>query len=208
MKKIVLAISFLLQLAFVPSVFAMGSQPPERSPASKYSHLDPKRYIAREALQAAVDYFDANQSKFENKRYITVIDFSLHSGQERFFVVNMQSGAVERLHTSHGSGSDPDHNGYADRFSNKSGSYMTSLGAYVTGATYNGQHGLSLYLDGLSSTNSRARSRAIVVHGAWYVDPSMTKMGRSQGCPALPIDETSRIVNLIKGKSLLFAWNG
>ena len=65
------------------------------------------------------------------------------------------------------------------------GSKMTSLGTYVTAETYYGKHGLSLRLDGLDKENSRARERAIVIHGADYVTPDRTKMGRSWGCPAL-----------------------
>jgi hypothetical protein len=217
-KKFFTGIVLVLALHATSSQ-AFGSRPPsgggggggsdggaERPPPSKYGHLDPKRYINREALQAAVDYYDANQSKFTNKNYMTVIDFSLHSGKYRFFVINMSSGEVARYKTAHGSGGDRDHDGYAESFSNVSGSNQSSLGAYKTGSHYTGSHGYSMYLDGLSSTNSRARSRAIVVHPADYVDESASKMGRSWGCPALDPDVSRGIIDKIKGGSLMYAW--
>jgi hypothetical protein len=204
--------SLVLSLSLSQAAFAMGSNPPADDvndpPPSKYGHLDPKRYIDRDALSEAVNYFDANKSKFPNKNYITVIDFSLHSGKYRFFVVNMSSGAVERYHTAHGSGGDRDHDGYAEAFSNTSGSNMSSLGAYKAAETYSGKYGYSMKLDGLSSTNSRARSRAIVVHPADYVDESASKMGRSWGCPALDPDVSRSVINKIKGGSLMYAWAG
>ncbi len=190
-----------------PSSPSPSPTPPPAPPRSKYAHLDPKRLVPRHLLERAVNYFDANQSKLNNKNFITVIDFSKHSGQRRFFLVNMKSGDVEALHTSHGKNSDPDHNGYADEFSNVSGSNMSSLGFYVTGGTYQGGNGYSLYLDGLSSTNSNARARAIVIHGADYVSPSFSKQGRSFGCPALDMALHRRVIDQIKGKSLIYAAN-
>jgi hypothetical protein len=120
----------------------------------------------------------------------------------------MRSGEVETFKTSHGKGSDSDHDGYAETFSNVSGSNASSLGLYKTAEIYSGQHGRSLKLDGLSSTNSNARSRAIVVHPADYVDDSSSsKSGRSWGCPALDPSVSSRVINLIAGGSLIYAWD-
>lgn len=186
------------------NVFAMGGG--SNVPRSKYAHLDPKKLVPKEALEQAVSFYDANPSLIANKNYITIIDFTKYSGQRRFFVINMQSGEVEDLHTSHGVGSDPSNTGYADKFSNVSGSKATSLGFYLTGGLYEGSNGTSMYLDGLSASNSNARPRAIVVHGANYVSPNLSKMGRSWGCPALDHAVRSRIYSKIKGKSLFYAW--
>ncbi|MCP5916770.1 murein L,D-transpeptidase catalytic domain family protein, partial [Klebsiella pneumoniae] len=75
----------------------------------------------------------------------------------RFFIVDMNSGSVWPLHVAHGKGSDSNHDGYAEKFSNTSGSNASSLGYYITAETYNGSNGYSLRLDGMSSTNSNAR---------------------------------------------------
>ena len=200
---------FFLSVLFLGALWgttasATGAPPPPNP--SKYAHLDPKHEVPREALNEAVAYYDSHLGQIANRRFLTVIDFTKHSGLPRFFVIDMNSGAVDSYHTAHGSGSDPDHNGYADRFSNTDNSHMSSLGFYLTGSTYQGENGLSLYLDGLSATNSNARARAIVVHGAAYVDPDLPKMGRSWGCPALSPDVTAHVIGQIKGKSLLYAW--
>lgn len=172
---------------------------------SKWSHLDPNHVVPAALLQKAVEYFEANQSRFANKNYISVIDFSKKSSKVRFFVVDLKTGSVWALHTAHGSGSDRDHDGYAESFGNVSGSNKSSLGFYKTAETYQGRNGYSLRLDGLSSTNSNVRSRAIVVHGAKYVYDKAVIQGRSSGCPAVSHANRDKLINKIKGGSLIYA---
>ena len=139
------------------------------------------QHLWQEALQVQTRF----AAKAKNDRYMVVIDYSRPSAEPRFFLVDLKTGSANAFLVSHGRGSDPDHDGMADRFSNVPGSKMTSLGAFVTAETYYGKHGLSLRLDGLETQNSAARERAIVIHGADYVSPQRKKMGRSWGCPAL-----------------------
>lgn len=159
------------------------------------------------ALRRAMNYFDANKSKFSNKKYMAIIDFSQHSGRRRLYVIDLVSGAVEQLHVSHGSGSDRNHDGYADSFSNVSGSHKSSLGFVRTAETYYGKHGYSLRMDGLESRNSKVRSRAIVIHGASYVSPSLSKMGRSQGCPAVEMARKDSVINRLKNGALVYMYH-
>lgn len=172
----------------------------------KYDHLDPQRLINTKALSEAILYFEKNQSRFKNKKYISLIDFGKRSTQARFFIVNMSSGEVWAIHTAHGKGSDSNHDGYAEKFSNKSGSNASSLGYYRAAETYQGKHGLSLKLDGLSSTNSNARARAVVIHGASYVREASVIQGRSWGCPAVANNLRDKVIGLIKGGSLIYAF--
>ncbi|MCR9204054.1 MAG: murein L,D-transpeptidase catalytic domain family protein [Halobacteriovoraceae bacterium] len=176
--------------------------------AGDYDHIDPSRKIDRSALKKALRYYDRNYGSLRNKDTITLIDMSLHSSKKKFFVIDVNSGRVKSYHTSHGSGSDRNHDGYADRFSNTPNSKMSSLGFYRTAETYHGKHGYSLRLDGLSSSNSKARSRAIVIHGADYISKSyirsQKKTGRSWGCPALDLKYSRKVINDIKGGSLLY----
>jgi hypothetical protein len=107
---------------------------------------------------------------------------------------------------AHGQGSGMD---MAEKFSNTPNSNQSSLGFYVANETYTGKHGMSLRLDGMDEGyNTNARSRAVVVHGADYVSQSFVnqhgRLGRSWGCPALPRELTSAIINTIKGKTLLY----
>jgi L,D-transpeptidase-like protein len=117
---------------------------------------------------------------------IAITDFAKASRDPRFYLVNMNQGWVTEHHVAHGRGSDPDHSGWLERFSNEVGSEASSNGAFVTGDLYYGKHGLSMRLDGLDPTNNNAFDRAIVVHAAWYAEPKLIdtygKLGRSEGC--------------------------
>jgi len=172
---------------------------------SDYSHLDPDRIVPQDLLREAVNFYDTNIQKIKNPRFMGVIDFKQHSSKERFYIIDMESGRVETYLTSHGKNSDPDHDGYATKFSNVPDSLTSSLGFYLTAETYYGSNGYSLRLDGLSSTNSNARARAIVIHGADYVQADGKKIGRSYGCPALEQRYHQAVINQMKGGTLLFA---
>lgn len=99
----------------------------------------------------------------------------------------------------------------AQKFSNINSSFMSSLGFYVTGETYEGKHGYSLRLDGVEKGfNDNARERAIVIHGADYANPDFVlatgRLGRSLGCPALPMALHREIIDTIKNGSCLFIY--
>ena len=101
---------------------------------------------------------------------------------------------------------------FASSFSNAAESYKSSLGFYSTGEIYNGKHGMSLKLDGLEKgVNDNARNRGVVMHAADYVSNSFVKsnhrLGRSQGCPAVPVELSKDIINAIKNKSCLFIYH-
>ena len=179
---------------------------------SKYDHIDPQNLVADVPLKRAIEYYDMYQEKLKNKKYMTVIDYTKHNSRKRMYVINMQSGAVEPMLVAHGRGSDPSHTGYAKKFSNTEGSKMTSLGFFITSGTYQGDNGYSMYLDGISPSNSNARKRAIVVHGADYVSDTNVKqygvIGRSYGCPALDRKLSKRVIDLIKGGSVIYSYGG
>lgn len=172
---------------------------------SLYNYLDPNRLVPTAALEDAVLYFHKNKSSFKNQNLISIIDYRKRSSEKRWFFIDLKTGAVNALHVSHGKGSDSNHDGYAEKFSNVSGSNATSLGFYKTAETYSGSNGYSLRLDGLSSTNSRARSRAIVVHGADYVQDQNVVQGRSWGCPAVSRANAREVIDRLKEGSLIYA---
>lgn len=140
---------------------------------------------------------------------ITVIDYSLPSRERRLWVLDLEHGDVLAHElVAHGKGTGDD---LARAFSNTEGSNQSSLGTFVTGATYQGKHGLSLRLRGLdASLNSNAEARGIVVHAADYVNDGIVaqlgRLGRSQGCPALNPAVASRIIGLIKGGTVVFSY--
>ena len=141
---------------------------------------------------------------------LTVIDYSLPSRQQRLWVLDTETGTVlERELVAHGNRTGGD---VATAFSNRAGSNQSSLGTFVTGKTYVGKHGRSLRLHGLDEgLNDRAFERAIVIHGAQYVNEGIIeqlgRLGRSQGCPALSPAASARIIELIKDGSVVFSYH-
>lgn len=181
--------------------------------------LDSK--VDQNALRKALEYLDKNQASFGNKKYLTLIDYSKPSDEERFYIFNLKTGKARVELVAHGRGSGGLE---AERFSNKNGSYRTSLGFFRTKGTYVGKHGRSLILEGLSSTNRDAEKRKIVIHGAGevrvtlkgksvrvpYVSDEIIEaqgmLGRSQGCPALDPEIAQEIIDMLKGGSLIYAF--
>ena len=140
---------------------------------------------------------------------LAVIDYSLPSTQRRLWVFDLAGNRLlQREYVAHGQGSGDN---LARRFSNRDGSHATSLGLYRTAETYDGDNGYSLRMDGLDpGFNDNARSRAIVMHGAWYVDPALAarqgRIGRSHGCPALRQQIARVVIDELKDRQLLFAY--
>lgn len=161
--------------------------------------------VPPKALAEALNFLQENKAQFSNTEYLSIINYAPASSEKRFFIVHLQTGKVWALHVAHGAGSDRNHDGIAEAFSNLPGSNATSLGFYRTGEIYMGKHGPSLRLDGLSSTNSNARDRAIVIHGADYVQEDSPIQGRSWGCPAVAQHNRDAVIERLKGGSLLYA---
>ena len=140
---------------------------------------------------------------------MAIVDFSKPSRLPRFHLLDLNSGKSTTLLVAHGRGSDPQHSGWVQRFSNQEGSYASSPGAYVTEDIYQGKHGRSLRLAGLDSSNNQARSRAIVVHSAWYVDDTMArntgKLGRSEGCFAVAADDLDQVISRLGRGRMIYA---
>lgn len=155
-------------------------------------------------LEKALVYFNSNSGRIANKDYMGIIDFSQHSSRPRFYIIDMRGGSVKAIRVAHGKGSDPDHDGFATVFSNAANSNASSLGFYLTGETYIGKHGKSMRLHGLSSTNSNALSRAVVIHEASYVREANVKQGRSFGCPAVAASEIANVISSLKGGALIY----
>ena len=171
---------------------------------SEYNYLDPQHIVPTEPLTQAVRFYKSYKAYILNRNYIAIADMTQHSSKKRLYVINMTTGLVNTYLVAHGKNSDKNDDGYPEAFSNQEGSNMTSLGFYLTDATYIGKHGLSLRLLGLQSTNNNALKRAVVMHGADYVNPSHT--GRSFGCPAIENKYIKTLIPALKGRSLLYIY--
>lgn len=162
---------------------ATAAPPPGDIGQIKDATLDPQ--LLRRALAA----LDEHAKAIRHRDRIAIVDFSAPSSEPRLHFLDVASGRASRMLVAHGSGSDPRHTGYLERFSNAEGSNASSEGAFLTGDYYVGKHGRSQRLAGLDPTNNHAMERAIVIHGAWYANEDMIqahgKLGRSQGCFAV-----------------------
>lgn len=144
------------------------------------------------------------------KPLLTVIDYSLPSNKQRMWVFDVhQERLLYNTYVAHGKNSGG--SAIAKHFSNVSSSKESSLGTYITRDTYMGHKGISLNLQGLDhGFNDNALNRRVVMHGAWYVNPSFIKAtgraGLSWGCPAIGTEVARPIINTIKNGSVIFAY--
>jgi hypothetical protein len=173
------------------------------------AHARSSSFASLDALhERATAALVRHQARVRNQGRMGIVDFSRPSGQPRFHLVDPAGGARHTLLVAHGKGSDPDHSGWVERFSNVPGSEASSSGAYLTGEVYNGKHGRSRRLVGLDTSNSNAEERAIVIHGAWYVGSEIVqnhgKLGRSQGCLAVAEVDLDLVLDALPPGSLIY----
>ena len=148
----------------------------------KFTNLD----IVNKAIAIQKQYKD------KNDKYVVMVDYSKSIDDERLYIVNTKTAQIEMTSiVSHGVNSGKE---YATDFSNVKDSKKSSLGAYLTESTYYGIFGYSLHLKGLDKTNNLARERAIIFHS-------------SKGCFYLPEKNTRKIIDVIKGGCLVYAYN-
>ena len=172
---------------------------------------NPSELPATNLLQTALSGYELlkKEQTINRPEVITIIDFSLPSNQERLWVLDLiESKVLYHCLVSHGRNSGEV---IAEKFSNKPGSYASSPGFYTTGETYFGKHGFSLRLNGIENgINDKARERAIVIHGADYVSSEFIekngRLGRSLGCPAVPEELSTEIIETIKDGTCLFVY--
>lgn len=207
--------------AISSSPFGVGGVLPELPraplPGAGAAPTAPAALPAMPAVRAGVNpaLFDAAMAALDRhggrvlRDRMGIVDFSASSSDPRLHLVDLVGGTTSTLHVAHGSGSDPNHTGWLQRFSNSPGSNATSEGAYLTSDYYFGRHGRSQRLIGLDASNSNALERAIVIHGAWYAEPSMIavhgKLGRSQGCLAVGDSLLNRAFDHLGSGRMIYA---
>jgi hypothetical protein len=230
---------FLLLTAFVTASFAFttnlgstaNSSEKEEVAVEETSEITKKALTADEEINILYKAFSENNTSvpslvsFKNaltgyaklveegkikKELLTIVDFSLSSDNKRMWILDMATNEVlYHTYVAHGRNTGGK---MATKFSNKSNSFQSSLGFYVTAETYHGKNGLSLFIDGMEKgINNNARNRYVVMHGAAYANPDFIqktgRLGRSLGCPAIPQALTKEVIELIKGESALFIYH-
>lgn len=178
---------------------------------AKALQLSEKLNINTQALKLAMNGYEKLKSlgRLSNVRFLTIADFSKPSNEARLYVIDLflEQIVVQTL-VAHGKRSGTL---FANVFSNKTSSHKSSLGFYVTGNIYTGRNGASLELNGMEAgINDHAKNRSIVIHGADYVSNRYIEqqgyIGRSQGCPAVPNDQLTHIIDAIQGASCMFVY--
>ncbi len=177
--------------------------------SGKLAHMSPSLStsvfsMAHRAMNCAV-----KRGGEDPARYLAIIDYTLPSSTKRFWAFDLDRQALLwEEHVSHGKNSGMK---YAVRFSNIPNSKQSSIGLFRTSNSYNGQNGYSMRLHGLEpGFNDKAFERAIVMHGANYVDSSLVRkqgrMGRSWGCPALRTEVINDVINTLEEDAYLFIY--
>ena len=218
LRKIAAGIVVLMATAFMltptaPTPASDAVSQTVTTPASLYQQLNLKQLgLNATAYNLAVKGWQKMKAKGEvSKDIISICDFTQSSTQKRLYIIDMANGKLLfNTLVAHGKNTGEE---FARYFSNEPQSLKSSLGFYATGATYNGQHGLSLKLNGEEpGFNSNAESRAIVMHGADYVTNDFVsecgcgRLGRSFGCPAIPYAISDKLINTIKDGTCLFIY--
>jgi hypothetical protein len=128
-----------------------------------------------------------------------LIDMSIESGKNRFFVYDLKKDSVidEGL-VAHGR---CNRNWLSGRqYGNDVGCGCTSLGKYKIGNPYKGRFGLAYKLYGLDSTNSNAFKRFVVLHSHSCVPDSEVNPApicQSDGCPTVSAPFLQKLAGII-----------
>jgi hypothetical protein len=158
--------------------------------------------ISAERINEALAF--CKQNKMDTSIAI-MVDMSMHSGKNRIFVYDFKQKEIiiEGL-CAHGVGGGS--TATKPVFSNKEGSYCTSLGKYkVKGRSYS-NWGINVHykMYGLEKTNSNAFKRIVVLHSYSLVPDQeiypQTLFGQSAGCPVLSDGTMQKIDALLKTK--------
>ncbi len=152
-----------------------------------------------------------HNGKIQNPNIVTIADYSQSSNKKRLYVIDLKNKKLLfNTYVAHGRNTGEE---FARSFSNKEGSYKSSLGFYVTQHPITGSHtGFSLQIDGVEKGfNDHAVQREIIIHGADYATEKFIKkygrLGRSYGCPSLPPEMNKIIIETIQGGTCLFLYN-
>lgn len=172
-----------------------------------YREMDLDGVIEREVFAAGVASVERHGL---HAGVVAIADMSQPSTAKRLYIFDLRTKKLAlRTLVAHGSNSG---GLMAERFSNRDGSHETSLGLYRVGRRIvSPKHGAALLLHGLDqAVNDNARAREVIIHGADYVSSDFVaahgRLGRSWGCPAVPVEDMARIIDLLGDGGLLYVY--
>lgn len=168
--------------------------------------IEEKARTYEKEIKKIKDFAEANGY---NQKIAFMVDYSIHSGSNRFFIVNLETSTIsKRALVSHGSCKDDDRNDadIVTNFSNKSGSLCTTLGMSVMADRAYSKWGANYkyWIDGLEEGNKNMRSRVVVLH-SWEGIPDEEiypeAVAMSWGCPTVSIAFLAELDKILKQES-------
>ncbi|HKO79494.1 MAG TPA: murein L,D-transpeptidase catalytic domain family protein [Chitinophagaceae bacterium] len=149
------------------------------------SYLVTNSSLEKAKLKAVAAKLFVKQKGY-NDNICFLVDMSLSSGQNRFFVYNLKKDTLQNSGlVTHGRCNQYWLNGR--KYGNTIGCGCTSLGKYKVGHSYTGRFGLAYKLYGLDKTNDKAFERFVVLHAHECVPETEVKddICQSDGCPTV-----------------------
>lgn len=212
-KNLILSLLFLLvTISFIMCKANNKEEPIGEENGTELAENESRKAFVR--LKAKADSAKIySKQKGLNTNYCILIDFSIHSGKNRFFVWDFAKDSIkyESL-CCHGYGLKSTRQ--QPVFSNVEGSYCSSLGRYKMGISSYSNYGINIHykMHGLDKTNNNAFRRLIVLHSHTPVPeeeiyPLHLPLGWSQGCPVINDSIMTEVDKLLKKeKKPLLMW--
>jgi len=150
------------------------------------------------------------QQKGYNENICFLVDMTLPSGQNRFFIYDLQNDSLRsRGLVAHGNCFENWLEGR--KYSNTVGSGCTSLGKYRIGIHYYGKFGYSYKLHGLDNSNNNAFERTVVLHAHPCIPETEVaeEICQSNGCPMVSpgfLEQLKKIINPSKKPVMLWIY--
>lgn len=188
MKRLLLIVTATIFLFILGSAaWYMSKLKPSGKVAAGNTKADlPDKLLLKLESRAAQARKYAAKNEY-NTTTCFLIDMSIASGKERFFVYDLTNDSILQAGlVTHGSCNETWLTGR--RYGNEPGCNCTSLGKYKVGNPYQGKFGLAYKLYGQDASNSNAFKRFVVLHSMECVPASSVHPApicQSYGCPAV-----------------------
>jgi hypothetical protein len=148
------------------------------------------------------------QNNKYNNRICFLVDMSISSGQNRFFVYDFKTDTIQNAGlVTHGRCNQNWLDGR--QYGNGLGCGCTSLGKYKIGKPYYGKFGLAFKLYGLEETNDKAFERFVVLHSHECVPETevVDDICQSDGCPTVSPGFLEQLKPMItRSKNPILLW--
>ena len=176
----------------------------------KTAHFTISKNVFEKLQARAIEAKAFIQKNNYNGRICFLVDMSLSSGQNRFFVYDLSRDTIQNAGlVTHGRCNQNWLEGR--KYGNAVGCGCTSLGKYKIGNSYYGRFGLAFKLYGLDKTNNKVFERAVVLHSHQCVPETQVKseICQSEGCPTISpgfLQQLKPIIALSKKPVLLWIY--